>query len=131
MPAATRASDVSCTWPPALDALTSTDPALLRMQLAAGATVVESRWPIATVWHAHHRDQPFDSVRAAFEARSEETALVWRGDGFVVHVEALDATDASFTAAVATANPSPLRSMPQALSLLLIAGWHAHCARAG
>ncbi len=99
--AATRAADVSGGWPPALEALTSTDPALLRMQLAAGASVVESRWPIATVWHAHHRDQPFDSVRAAFEAGREETALVWRGDGFVVHVEALDAADASFTAGVA------------------------------
>ncbi len=98
--AATRAADVSGAWPPALDALTTTDPALLRMQLAAGAAVVDSRWPIATVWHAHHRDEPLDSVRAAFEAAREETALVWRDDGFVIHVEALDAADASFTAAL-------------------------------
>ncbi len=55
--AATRAADVSGVWPPALDALTTTDPALLRMQLAAGAAVVGSRWPIATVWRAHHGDQ--------------------------------------------------------------------------
>ena len=96
--AATRAADVSGDWPPALDALTSTDPALLRMQLAAGATVVESRWPVATLWHAHHRGAPFDSVRAAFEAGRQETALVWRDDGFVMHVEALDTADASFTA---------------------------------
>lgn len=98
--AATRAVDVSCAWPPALDALTTTDPALLRMQLAAGANVIESCWPIATVWRAHHRSEPFDSVRAAFEAGSEETALVWRDDGFVIHVEALDAADALFTAAL-------------------------------
>ena len=98
--AATRAADVSGAWPPALDALTSTDPALLRVQLAAGTNMIESRWPIATVWQAHHRDQPFDSVRAAFEAGSEETALVWRDDGFVIHVEALDAADALFTAAL-------------------------------
>jgi Putative DNA-binding domain len=98
--AATRANDVSGAWPPALDALTTTDPALLRMQLAAGAAVVDSRWPIATVWHAHHRDEPLDSVRAAFEAAREETALVWRDDGFAIHVEALDTADASFTAAL-------------------------------
>ena len=97
---ATRAADASAASPPALEALASTDPALLRLQLAAGATVVDSRWPIATVWQAHHHDEPFDSVRAAFEAGRQEAALVWRGDGFVIHVEALDAGDASFTAAL-------------------------------
>jgi hypothetical protein len=39
-------------------------------------------------------------VRAAFAAERAETALVWRDDGFAIHVEALDnSADAAFTAA--------------------------------
>lgn len=98
--AATRAADVSGAWPPVLDALSGTDPAQLRMQLAAGAAVIDSRWPIVTIWHAHHGDAPFDSVRAAFDSGRQETAFVWRDDGFAIHVEALYAADASFTAAL-------------------------------
>jgi hypothetical protein len=97
--AATRAADAPGTWPPALDALASTEPSQLRLRLSAGAAVVASRWPIVTVWQAHHGDQSFDDVRAAFDAAREETALVWRDDGFALHVEALDAADARFTAA--------------------------------
>jgi Putative DNA-binding domain len=98
--AATRAADASAAWPPALDALATTEPSQLRLQLAAGAAVVESRWPIVAVWQAHHGDQPFDSVRAAFAAELAQSALVWRDDGFAVHVEALDnSADAAFTAA--------------------------------
>lgn len=97
--AATRAADASSAWPPPLDALATTDPSHLHLQLAAGAAVVESRWPIVTVWQAHHGDRSFDSVREAFDASRAETALVWRDDGFAVHVEALAGADAAFTAA--------------------------------
>ncbi len=97
--AATRGADTPGAWPPALDALASTEPSQLRLQLAAGAAVVDSRWPIVTVWQAHHGDESFDAVRAAFAAAREETALVWRDDAFAVHVEALDDADAAFTAA--------------------------------
>jgi len=98
--AATRAADVSAAWPPSLDALSSTDPAALRVQLAAGAGVLASRWPIVTIWQAHHGGEDFAAVRAAFDAAREETAFVWRDQRFVVHVEALDAADTRFTAAL-------------------------------
>ena len=97
--AATRAADASGAWPPALEALATTEPSQLRLQLAAGAAVVESRWPIVTVWQAHHGDEDFDNVRTAFAAERAETALVWRDEGFAVHVEAQGSADADFTAA--------------------------------
>lgn len=97
---ATRAADANAAWPPALDALATTEPSRLRLQLAAGAAVVESRWPIVAVWQAHHGNEPFDNVRAAFAAERAEAACVWRDDGFAIHVEALDShADAAFTAA--------------------------------
>jgi Putative DNA-binding domain len=97
---ATRAPDASAAWPPALDALATTEPTQLRLQLSPGAAVVDSRWPIVTIWQAHHGDEPFDNVRAAFAAERAETALVWRDDGFAIHVEATDSSaDAAFTAA--------------------------------
>lgn len=97
--AATRAADARGAWPPALDALATTEPSRLRLQLKPGAAVVESRWPIVTVWQAHHRGEDFANVRAAFAAAAAEAALVWRDDGFAIHVEALASADAAFTAA--------------------------------
>ncbi len=97
---ATRAADANAAWPPALGALATTEPSQLRLQLEAGAAVVESRWPIVTVWQAHHSDARLDKVRAAFAAERAETALVWRDDGFAIHVAAIDSSaDAAFTAA--------------------------------
>jgi Putative DNA-binding domain len=98
--AATRAADVAGAWPPALDALASTDPMQLRLQLAAGAAVVESRWPIVAIWQAHHAGEPFDNARAAFAAARGESAFVHRDERHAIHVEALDAQDIAFTAAV-------------------------------
>ncbi len=97
--AATRAADASSAWPPPLDALATTEPSQLRLQLAPGAAVIDSRWPIVTVWQAHHGNEDVDNVRAAFAAEQAQTAFVWRDDGFAVHVEALDSADASFTTA--------------------------------
>jgi Putative DNA-binding domain len=98
--AATRAADASAAWPPALDTLATTEPSQLRLQLQAGAAMVKSRWPIVAIWQAHHGGAPFDNVRAAFAAEHAQTALVWRGEGFAMHVEALvGSADAAFTAA--------------------------------
>jgi Putative DNA-binding domain len=98
--AATRAADANAAWPPALDALATTDPSQLRLHFSPGTAIVESRWPIVTIWQAHHGDEPFDNVRAAFAAERAETALVWRDDGFAIHVEATDSgADAAFIAA--------------------------------
>jgi hypothetical protein len=98
--AATRAADANAAWPPALDALATTEPSQLRLQLSPGAAVIESLWPIVTLWQAHHGSESFDSVRAAFAAERAQTALVWRDDGFAVHVEALGSSaDAAFSAA--------------------------------
>jgi hypothetical protein len=98
--AATRAAEANAAWPPALDALATTEPSQLRLQLKPGAAVVESRWPIVAIWQAHHDSEPFDSVRAAFAAEQAQTALVWRDDGFAIHVEALGSrADVAFTAA--------------------------------
>lgn len=97
---ATRAADAKGPWPPALGALATTEPSQLRLQLSPGAAVVESHWPIVAIWQAHHGDHAFDNVRAAFAAERAETALIWRDDGFAIHVEALDNdADAAFTAA--------------------------------
>jgi hypothetical protein len=98
--AATRAADANAAWPPALDALATTEPSQLRLQLQAGTAVIESRWPIVTIWQVHHGDEPFDNVRAAFAAERTQTALVWRDDGFAIQVEATHSSaDAAFTAA--------------------------------
>jgi Putative DNA-binding domain len=98
--AATRAADVPGAWPPALEALASTDASQLRLQLAAGAAVVASRWPIVSLWRAHHAGEPVDNVRAAFAAAREESAFVCRDERHAIHVEALDAHDMTFTTAV-------------------------------
>lgn len=98
--AATRAADVAGAWPPALDALASSDPSQLRLQLAAGAAVVASRWPIVAIWQAHHAGEPFDNARAAFAAARGESAFVWRDERYAIHVEALDGADITFTTAV-------------------------------
>jgi Putative DNA-binding domain len=103
--AATRAADVAGAWPPALDALATADASQLRLQLAAGAAVVASRWPIVSVWRAHHAGETFDNVRAAFAAAREESAFVYRDLHHAVHVEAQDAQDIAFTAAVICGQP--------------------------
>ena len=66
-----------------------------------GLALVASRWPVATIWQAHRRDDEdrFAAVRAAFAAQTQETALVAR-DGWRAQVEAIDAPTAAFTAAL-------------------------------
>jgi hypothetical protein len=76
---------------PALERLADTDPTALRLLLPAGSALVDSHWPIASIWLAHQRDDDarFDAVRDAFAAERGECAFVARR-GLAVQVHALD-----------------------------------------
>jgi len=82
---------------PALERLADTDPTALRLLLPAGSALVDSRWPIASIWLAHRRDDAarFDAVRDAFAAERSECAFVARC-GLAVQVHALDRPTARF-----------------------------------
>jgi hypothetical protein len=77
------------------------DPAQLALRLRPGLMLVSSRWPVATIWQAHRRSDAdrFESVRAAFAAGTAEHALIAR-NGWRAQVDAIDAADAAFTAAL-------------------------------
>jgi len=95
-----QAADVE--QPPAgLALLGEMEPARLRVRLRPGLVLVASPWPVVTIWQAHQRagEQRFAAVRAAFEARAHETALVTR-IGWRAEVEALDSPSAAFTLAL-------------------------------
>jgi hypothetical protein len=82
--------------PPAdLALLAEADPSALRVKLRPGLALVVSRWPVATIWHAHRRDDDdrFAAVRDAFAARTGEAALIAR-EGWRATVEALDTPSA-------------------------------------
>lgn len=96
---ATRAADAA-PQPASLQRLADDDPARLRLQLAPGAALVASAFPIASVWHAHHRDAGFAGVRAAFAAGRGETAFVWRDAAHAVQVAAVSVLDAPFLEAL-------------------------------
>lgn len=73
-------------------------PHTVGVRFRAGAALVQSPWPVVSIWLAHWgpRDalvrtaDAFASVRAALAARQGETAWVWR-EGFRARVRALDA----------------------------------------
>ncbi len=94
-----------------LQRLADTDPADLRLQLAPGAAVVASRWPIASLHAAHDvqgaRDGPgpvpadpaaLDAVRARIAAGDGEHAFTWRA-GWRARVAAVDTATAAFLSA--------------------------------
>jgi hypothetical protein len=95
-----------------LEQLASHDPDALRLLLQPGTALVDSRWPVATLWQAHRStaDDRFDAVREALSAGRAEAALVWRA-GWRAQVTALDPPDAAFTAALIAG-----RSLAQALA---------------
>jgi hypothetical protein len=99
---ASRAADMADApdLPHRLAALAEADPSDVRLQLAPGAAVLSSRFPIVSIWQAHQGRLPFDAVRAAFESARGEHAFAWRDAGFVLQVEALSRADAAFTRAV-------------------------------
>ena len=86
---------------PALERLADTDPSSLRLALAPGSALIESAWPIASIWQAHQRsdEQRFDAVRVALAERRGEHAFVVR-DGHAVRVHALGDAEAAFTRAL-------------------------------
>src|SRR5687767_12409568 len=90
-----QAADIE--QPPAgLALLGEVEPTHLRLRLRPGLALVPSRWPVATIWQAHRRDDAdrFDAVRAAFAAQAQETALITR-QGWRAEVEAIDAPTAA------------------------------------
>lgn len=89
-----------------LERLGTDDPATLALRLTPGTTLVESRWPIATLWQAHRSvaEDRFAAVRDALAEGRGETALVWRA-GWRAQVAALPAADAAFTRALLAGQP--------------------------
>jgi hypothetical protein len=87
--------------PHAIDRLAKADPAQLTMALAAGTALIDSPWPIASIWQAHQRQdaERFDAVRQAFAAQRGESALVVR-EGWTVQVHGLKEADAAFMRAL-------------------------------
>jgi hypothetical protein len=77
--------------------LGDTDPARLRIVLTAGLAVVDSRWPIARILHAHHSGAPaaFDDARAAIE-RGEGEAVIVAREGWKARVCVIDEGTAHF-----------------------------------
>lgn len=111
--AASRAADGPSAAPP-LEALAQHAPEQLRLVLRPGSALLDSPWPVASVWQAHQAPdaeggQRFVAVRAAFAAGAGEHAFVWR-EGFAVRVEALAPVAAAFTTAL-------LRGAPLAAAL--------------
>lgn len=95
------APDAPAGAPAGLALLATHEPAALRLELAAGSTVLFSAWPVFSLWHAHRRSDEgrFDAVRAALaEGRGEQGLLTRRG--WVPQVLALPPAEAHFTAAL-------------------------------
>lgn len=92
--------------PEGLERLGTDDPAELAMLLRPGIVLLGSRWPVATIWHAHRQAgaDRFAPVREALAAGVGEQVLVWR-EGWRPRVLALAEADARFTAALLAARP--------------------------
>ncbi len=84
-----------------LDRLASEDPATLCLRLQPGTALLESPWPVATLWQAHRSsaEDRFAAVREALSEGRGESALVWRA-GWRAQVTALPEADAAFTRAL-------------------------------
>ena len=96
--------------PASLALLAEVDPAELRLQLAPGSALIDSRWPVVTIWQAHQAPDPCPTeahgtdaiwapVRAALAAGRSETALVWR-DGWRARVAAPAPAEAALIGAL-------------------------------
>lgn len=96
--------------PPAVERLGRDDAGALRLDLAPGAALLDSAWPVAAIWQAHQAaisdddDDRFAPVREAFARGQPERAFVVR-EGFAVRVHALGDADARFTAALLAGQP--------------------------
>ena len=81
--------------------LETTDPAQLRIELMPGSALLRSRWPIATIHHAHQlegnaAERAFAAVREAIAGPRAEQLLVARR-GWRALVRPLDAPTADWT----------------------------------
>ena len=82
-----------------LQRLAAIDPAQLRVVLAAGTRLLESRWPVHHLWLLHQTPQPAaDALRAA-PRRPGETVWVWR-EALQAHCRALPPADARWLRAL-------------------------------
>lgn len=92
--------------PAGLEHLGTGDPGTLVLVLQPGVALVDSRWPVATLWQAHRSsaEDRFAAVRDALAAGRGEAALVWR-EGWRAQVEALPAPEATFTQALLAGQP--------------------------
>lgn len=92
-----------------LTLLADSDPAELRLLLSSGLSVLNSAWPVVSIWQAHQLPAGAESglaspdklavARRALAAQQAETALVWRS-GWRPQVQALGDADARFTRAL-------------------------------
>jgi hypothetical protein len=84
-----------------LQLLAELNPSQLMLRLRPALSLVTSRWPVVTIWHAHrsHDADRFAPVRHAFANEVSETALVsrrqWRAT-----VSAVDEATSRFMAAL-------------------------------
>ena len=75
--------------------LAAIDPAQLRVVLATGTRLLESRWPVHQLWLLHQTPQPdADALRAALR-QPGETVWVWR-EALQAHCRALPPTAAQW-----------------------------------
>ena len=83
-----------------LSSLADGEPTLLRLILAPGTAIVESRYPVVAIWQAHRSAavDRFDGVKAVFAAGTGACALVIR-NGWQAQVHALSPAEAAFTRA--------------------------------
>ena len=82
-----------------LQRLAAIDPAQLRVALAAGTRLLESRWPVHHLWLLHQTPQPAaDALRAALR-RPGETVWVWR-QALQAHCRALPPAEAQWLRAL-------------------------------
>ena len=96
-----------------MNLLASTDPARLVIALLPGTELIESRWPLAAIHHAHQL--PPDAADAAFEALRLRLAVVTDGspleavlvvrDGWRAVARGLDAPTARWTRSLLDAAP--------------------------
>jgi hypothetical protein len=92
-----------------LQLLAQADPQALWLQLAPGAALLRSAWPVVTIRAAHQQqadaaEDPFAAAREALSRGDGECAFVWR-QGFKPCVAALGEPEARFVAALLHAHP--------------------------
>lgn len=92
--------------PEGLALLGGPDPEHLYLVPRPGLALLDSRWPVVTLWQAHRRDDPdrFVPVREAFARQQAEAALVWR-EGWRPRVEVPATGEAVFMRALLAAQP--------------------------